>query len=93
LQPQSIAHTTASRSITLGSLTLRAIAIERASIGAMRTFFLLAAIALAPAACSKKASDAPAKQAEQVQQIATVSVDQLDTLVANKECVPVDANG
>jgi rhodanese-related sulfurtransferase len=59
----------------------------------MRTFFLLAAIALAPAACSKKASDAPAKQAEQVQQIATVSVDQLDTLVANKECVPVDANG
>lgn len=58
----------------------------------MRKALLLVAIALAPA-CAKKAGEAPAKQAEKPQEIATVSIDQLDTMVTNNECVPVDANG
>jgi rhodanese-related sulfurtransferase len=57
----------------------------------MRTFWLVAALALVPvAACSK--DDGPAA-AQPVKQVAEVSVAELDALIAAGACTPVDANG
>jgi rhodanese-related sulfurtransferase len=54
----------------------------------MRTYLLAVLLALAPiAACSK--ADTSSEQAE----IQTVSIDELDKLLASKACRAVDANG
>jgi rhodanese-related sulfurtransferase len=60
-----------------------------------RTFSLLCASvlglsAIGAAGCAKKSDDQTAATAADVP---TISVDQLDTMLANRACVPVDANG
>jgi rhodanese-related sulfurtransferase len=55
----------------------------------MRTYLLAVLLALAPiAACSK--ADQSSEQAAEIQ---TVSVDELDKLLASNACQAVDANG
>jgi rhodanese-related sulfurtransferase len=55
----------------------------------MRTYLLAVLLALAPAACSKPSEPA----SDQTSDVASVSVDELDKLLAAKACQPVDANG
>lgn len=56
----------------------------------MRAYLLAVLLALAPAtACSKKSEPAGDKASE----VASVSVDELDRLLAASACQPVDANG
>lgn len=57
----------------------------------MRTFFVSALLALAVVpGCSKAAKD---QGGETETKVATVSIDQLETMLAKNECIPVDANG
>ncbi len=51
---------------------------------------ILGLSALTPIGCAKKSDD---KAAVAVAEIPSLSVDQLDTMLAKSECVPVDANG
>jgi rhodanese-related sulfurtransferase len=55
-----------------------------------RLLFLLLLAASVPAGCSRSGSSATAERAAA---IASVSVDELDRMLANRECVAVDANG
>jgi rhodanese-related sulfurtransferase len=59
----------------------------------MRTFLLAALIALAPAACSRPSDSAGDKPTSTADAIPTVTIDELDRMLAARECVPVDANG
>jgi rhodanese-related sulfurtransferase len=56
----------------------------------MRTLLFVTLAALAVTGCAK--SD-PAGSAEHASQIPVVTVDQLDAMLAKRECVAVDANG
>ena len=57
----------------------------------MRNLLLITLLGLtALTGCAKKDAETSSARASK---IATVTVDQLDTMLANNECVPVDANG
>lgn len=57
----------------------------------MRTLLLVSVLGLAGiGGCAKKADD---KAAVAAAEVPTITVDQLDTMLAKSECVPVDANG
>lgn len=59
----------------------------------MRTMLFAAALALAATGCSKK-SDAPAPAADHAAAtIPSVTVDQVDQMIAQGKCQAVDANG
>ena len=56
----------------------------------MRTYLLAVLLALAPTvACSKQSEPA----ADKTPDVANITVDELDKLLAAKACQPVDANG
>ena len=58
----------------------------------MRTLLLVSALGLAAiSGCAKKSDDAQATKA--AAEIPSVSIDQLDAMLARSECIPVDANG
>jgi rhodanese-related sulfurtransferase len=57
----------------------------------MRTLLFALALAAAAAGCSK--SDDKATTAETKSHVATVTVDELDSMIATGNCSPVDANG
>jgi len=57
----------------------------------MRTILFATILALAATGCSKKADKADS--AEHQSKVPTVTVDELDKMLANNECQPVDANG
>ena len=57
----------------------------------MRTLLFLSVLGLATlGGCAKKAND---KTQAVAAEVPTISVDQLDAMLAKSECVPVDANG
>jgi len=56
----------------------------------MRTLLLTALLAVAATGCSKKSSEATSQKADK---LGEVTIDQLDTMLAKNDCVPVDANG
>ena len=56
----------------------------------MRTLLLALALYAAATGCSKKTAD---PLAEESSSIPTVTVSELDTMLAKNECQPVDANG
>ena len=58
----------------------------------MRTLLFLCALGLAASGgCARTADDD--KAAVAAVEVPTITVDQLDTMLARSECVPVDANG
>jgi rhodanese-related sulfurtransferase len=58
----------------------------------MRTLVFVSVLGLAAiSGCAKKADDSNAAKA--VVEVPTLTVDQLDTMLAKSECIPVDANG
>ena len=59
----------------------------------MRTVLFLSVLGLAGiGGCAKKADD-NTKAAVAAAEVPTITIDQLDTMLAKSECVPVDANG
>lgn len=58
----------------------------------MRTLVLVSVLGLAAiSGCAKTADDNKAARA--AVEVPTVTVDQLDTMLTKRECVPIDANG